>query len=274
MSGVAGAAVDQGGNIVGQLDGGDLGALLTDGHGEDVALVPGAAQRFGKFRTGHHAGLLSEFDAGLLSQTKHGGILIQQIDAYQTAYFIEVIVAGVHNSLAYILQAVGASILPVVPALRLRTGVERIDTFVIDQGIRFYNICLQGTNGGNHLEGRAGRIQTLESTVQQGFQGIFRQVVVVLGEGSQRIGGVRGGGQHIAGVYVQHYAGRALRLFTLQAGYAAGQNLLHLLLQVNVNGEEDVLAGLRGKAFSGFRVGEPLRGDDLTALIALDGTGT
>ena len=94
MSGVAGTAVDQGGDIVGQLDGGDLGTLLTDGHGENVALVPGAAQRLGKLRTGHHAGLLSELDAGFLAQTEHGGILIQKLNAQTAAYVVEIVVAG------------------------------------------------------------------------------------------------------------------------------------------------------------------------------------
>ena len=43
MGSVAGTAVDQRGNLVGQLDGGKLTALLANGNGQSGAFVPGAA---------------------------------------------------------------------------------------------------------------------------------------------------------------------------------------------------------------------------------------
>ena len=116
VGGVSGAAVDQGGNIVGQLEGGGLGILLTDGHAEDVALVPLLAQLLGALRAAHRAGALGQLDSGALAQTELVGKVHQRVDAHAPPHVVEEIVAGDLDGLGHINQTVVAAVLIVDPA--------------------------------------------------------------------------------------------------------------------------------------------------------------
>ena len=75
------------------------------------------------------------------------------------------------------------------------------------------------------------------------------------------IGGVGGGGQHLCPVHVHHHAGCALCVLTGQLGNSLGEDVLHLLLKVDVDGEHHVVPRLGG--------GGPLLGHHLAAGIPL-----
>ena len=87
----------------------------------------------------------------------------------------------------------------------------------------------------------------------------------ILGVVRQGKRGVGGGGQYLAVVYIHDHAGRALHLLTFQVLQGGGQNILHRLLQHDVNGEHDVAARLR--------LGLPGLVDHLAAVVAFHDAG-
>ena len=111
-----GAPVDQGGDIVGQLDGGDLGVALADGGVHGVPLVPGLAVLGADLGPGHLPGLLVEFQTGLLPQAEEGGVGVDLLNAHAQAGLVEKHVAGVPDGLGHALPAVSAAVLAEVPA--------------------------------------------------------------------------------------------------------------------------------------------------------------
>ena len=227
VGGVPGAAVDQGGDIVGQLNGGDLSALLTDGHGQGVAVVPGAAHGLGILRAGQDARLLIQLYPSLLPQAEALGIVPQAVDAQLAAHLIEEVVAGVGDGLADGLISVGIAVLPVDPAHGAVLGVIGVPALVLDLGVGGDDALLQSGDAGDHLKGGAGGVQALEHPVEQGLQwvgGILGVVRVVLGQVEGRVGGA---GLDPRVVHVQNDAGGALYLLALQLGQALGQHPLH-----------------------------------------------
>ena len=246
VGGIPGAAVDQGGDIVGQLDGRDLGTLLADGHRQDIALIPGAPHGLRIVRAGQDARLLIQFQAGLLAQAKSTGIVPQAVNAQLAAYVVD--------GLAHGLISVGAAILAVDPAQGAVLGVIGIPSLVLDLGIGRNNAFLQSGNAGDHLEGRTRGVQALERPVEQGPQGVGQVFVIVGVVLGQVEGGVGCAGLDARIIYVQNDTGGALYLFTLQLGQ---------VLQVLVDGKHHVAPGLR--------LGDPLGVYHLALSVALDG---
>ena len=169
VGGVAGAPVDQGGDIVGQLDGGEGAVLLADGHGQGVAVVPLLAPGLGVLPAGHDAGLLPQLDARLLTQAEAGGVVHQPVNAQAAAHVIEEVVAGDLDGLAHIHQAVGGAVLAVDPTLGGRAGVIGVGALVENLGGGGDDALLQSGDGRDHLEGRAGGIGARQGPVCQGF---------------------------------------------------------------------------------------------------------
>ena len=268
VGGIARPPVGQGGDVVGQLDGGDLGALLTDGHGQHVALIPFAPKGLGKLRAGHHTSGLGQLHPCLLTQAELGGVLVQLLDAHPPAYIIEEVVAGYLDGVGYVDRSVGASILAVDPALRLGRRPIGVLPLIPDDGGGGDDFLLQPGDGADHLEGGTGGIQTAEGPVIQGLQRVVQQAVVVLPKVGEGVGGVGGGGQDLPGPHILHHAGRPLHRVA-QPGDPGGQGVLHLLLEAQVDGEEHVAPRLGGQALPCLLVRQPLGGDDLAIFIAL-----
>ena len=133
-----------------------------------------------------------------------------------------------------------------IPALGAVVLIIRVDASVHDLGIRLDDPALQSGDSGDHLKGGAGGIDTLESTVQEGLEGISAVLRQIGRVGGQVIGGVGGGGQHLCPVHVHHHAGCALCVLTGQLGDSLGEDVLHLLLKVDVDGEHHVVPRLGG----------------------------
>ena len=152
VGGIARPPVGQGGDVVGQLDGGDLGALLTDGHGQHVALIPFAPKGLGKLRAGHHTSGLGQLHPCLLTQAELGGVLVQLLDAHPPAYIIEEVVAGYLDGVGYVDRSVGASILAVDPALRLGRRPIGVLPLIPDDGGGGDDLLLQPGHLLNALE--------------------------------------------------------------------------------------------------------------------------
>ena len=233
--------VDQGGDVVGQLEGGELAALLADGHRQGATLVPGLPHGLSVLRSGHDAGLLIQLDAGGLPEAEFGGKLLEPLNAHPAAHIEEEYVAGDLQRLGHIHQAVLAPVLAPIPALGAVVLIIRVDASVHDLGIRLNDPALQSGDSGDHLKGGAGGIDTLESTVQEGLEGIGAVLRQIGRVGGQVIGGVGGGGQHLCPVHVHHHAGCALCVLTGQLGNSLGEDVLHLLLKVDVDGEHHVV---------------------------------
>ena len=280
VGGVPVAAVDQSGNVVGQLERGDLGIALADGGGEQVAAVPGGAQLLAGLGTGHPAAVPAQLKAGALPQAEHGGVLADEVDAQPVAHGVEVDVAGVLDGVGHVLHAVAAAVLEVVPAGGVVVAVGVLLPLGVPEaaGVQDFlrgghQSLLEGRHTHNHLEGGARGVQAVDGPVVEGLQGVVEGLIVEGGvavNGGQVVGGVGGHGQYASG-HVGHHHGAALGVLRLQALNAVGQGPLGRLLEADVNGQAHIAPRLRLQRLAGLAVGKPVLGDNLAVCIGVDG---
>ena len=191
---------------MGQLEGREAVVLLTDGRGEDAALIPRLPQALGIRRTGYHPGLLPrQLDARLLPQAQGTGVAVQGLDAQAAAGVEEVHVAGIRQGLGQGLQPVGPALLPVKPALWLGGFIIGIAAGVQDLRLRGHDALLQGRRRRHQLEGGARGIQALHGPVEQGVGGVLGQGLVLTGKGLRVVAREAGHGQNSPVPHVQHH---------------------------------------------------------------------
>ena len=141
----------------------------------------------------------------------------------------------------------GGAALPVDPAHGLWVAVIGVDTAILNDGGRRDDAALQRRHGGTHLEGGAGGVGALCGPVEHGQPLVGHQILVVLIERGQIVGGVAGQRQHLAAAHADH-GGRAAAFVAVlvdHAGNRLGQRPLHIGLQVDVQRQRHGAAGLR-----------------------------
>ena len=251
VAGVVVAAVHQGGDIVGQLEGGELVGALADGGAHGVALIPGQVECGVGLRPGYPALILGDLNAGVLPKAKLLGVFPEGLDAGAPPHVVKEDVAGVLDGLGHVLHAVPARRDPAV-GLGGRVVVKAVLAGALHPLAGGDGPGGQGRHGGEGLEGGAGGVQAHGGPVVQRVALVGRQLVVVLPEMGQVVGGVGGQGQHPA-AHVHHrrrHALDGLRLpvlpnLPLLAGGILGHQVLGGGLEGDVHGEHRVVPRLR-----------------------------
>ena len=248
-------AGDQGGDIVGDLQGGVVLVALAEGRPGGPVLA------LRVLRQG--AGVVADLDAGGPPQAEGVQVLQEGVHPQAVAHLREEVVAGLGDGLRHVQAAVVAAgavdvaaggVVGVVPSVRaaetLRGGGD--------------GPLLQRRHGGEGLEGGAGGVMALGGPVVEGPAGVGVQGGVDrrLAEGGQVIGGIGGHGQHLPGVDVQHHGGAAPLVVGVGPVHlldGGRQGVLHRLLQVQVHRQ------LHGGA--GHRLGGVVLAGDLAVLV-------
>ena len=259
---VPGTGVGQGGGVDTKLHGGvPVHGLAEGGHdgvgvvpfgvgaGVVIPLVVGVGAGADKFR---------HFHAGGFTQAHGLGHLVDGADAHAPvhAQFVEEVVAGylqrvTDANIAMGLHAVGGGVLQTGG---LEVFVLIVDTFVVDHIVDGQGADVDTGDGGDHLEGGAGRILAVKRPVIQGQHGVLGHFFVLFKEQVGVVGGVAGADQHFAGAYVHGYHRGALDVMAvggvavfvlslLQHGDGLVQGVLRHLLQTQVQGGLHVVAG-------------------------------
>ena len=129
-----------------------------------------------------------------------------------------------------------------------------------------------GRHQGGHLVSRTGRISGVDGTVDEGLVGGFRDLIVVLTEGLQIVGGIGSHGQDITGLDLHDHSGHTFDACTVAAG--SDQLIDQVLngifrhhLDVNIQGGFQIIARL------GFFAFQILLRNDGTVLSNLIDTG-
>ena len=140
----------------------------------------------------------------------------------------------------------GGARLPPDPAHGLRVFVIGVDTLVLDDSGGGDDALLQRRHGGTQLEGGAGGVNALGGAVEHRQPLVGRQLLVVLVERLQIVGGIAGQCQHLAGAHLHHGHSAAALVAVLvhHALNGAGQRVLRHLLEVDVDGQRHGAAGL------------------------------
>ena len=270
------AAVEQGNDIVGQLKGGNLGVVLTDGGVEQVAAVPLHPQGLAGGRSGHIALHLGQFDTSVLSQAEQGSVLVNLVNAQPVAHGVKVDVAGVPQGVGQILPPVVASVLAVDPALGMEIAVGVVLLLGELEAAGVLNFLrgrgqslLQRGDGHQRLEGGTGIVKLLGGSVEQrGQLGVAGQLIVkgdITVDPGQIVGGIGGHGQDLPRLDALHHHRAAPGILRLQSLDGVGQNLLHLLLEAEVQSEQNVVPRLGDLLLSGLGVDAPVLADHLSA---------
>ncbi len=167
----------------------------------------------------------------------------------------------------------GHARLPPYPAHGLGILVVGVDTPVLDDGGGGDDALLQRRGGGTQLEGGAGGIDALCGAVEHGQAFVGHQLLIVLVEGLQVVGGVAGQCQHLAGAHLNDRR-RAAPLIAVLVHHALnglGQRFLHHLLQVDVQRQGHGAAGLglAGVQLTG-ELAVLVGGDEPPAVLAVE----
>ena len=249
VGGVASAAVEEGGGVDPQLEGGKGVVGLANGGGDGVGGLPLQTVYIGAVvGPRQRAALLTQLNARGLSQAEHTAVEIHIGDAQLSAQIVEVAVAGHPQSLggvdpAVLLDGTGAVVNPAVGLVALVVGV----------GSRAFQLGggrdrPLGEGGGHHtgLEGRAGGVETAQGAVKEGEGVVGYDAVVVAVEGGQIVGGIGGDGQKLSVARIHGHDGACLAVLSavgfLYVADILGQSLLGGDLEVYIDGEVDVLA--------------------------------
>ena len=257
MGGIAGTTVDQRSHIVGDLKRSKQVIGLADGGGQGVARVPRCADAGGILRSGVDAGGLGQLNAGGLAQAIGPGIPGQRLNADVDAHMVKKDIAGVPQSVAHRLHAMGRAVLAVEPAPELGTIVVH-DAGVLDLGGGGDVPGLQSRRGRHHLIGGAGGIGTLERPVEEGAQAV---IGLVIGHSRRVKRGPVGAGQHTAGVHIDRHC-RTAAGAVVQLGDVLGQRVLCGGLQTAVQRQRHRVAGLGRDGV--------LYADDIALLVRSD----
>ena len=118
----------------------------------------------------------------------------------------------------------------------------RIDTRIVNARVRSNLSGFQTGNRRDRLERRAGRIRACNRAVEQRCQLVCRQLFIVLVKCSQIIGRIVRQCKNFAVANVYH--GSRAALCAANALAAPCQRLLRNLLQVGINGQNNIVAGL------------------------------
>ena len=261
------AAVDQGGHIVCQLEGGKLVVLLPDGGVHGLTVIPGLPEEGGGIRPGHIAFGFGQLYAGVLPQAKQVGVLDQGGNPRAPAHVIEEDVARVLDGVGHILHPVVAAGAGVNPASGAHVGVIGVHAGTRHGGVGGDDAAVQSGNGGDHLKCGAGGKQAGGGVVYQRPVGVVKQVVVGLPVGGGVIGGIGGHGEHAPG-HIHHHSGGLA--WILQLLHELGQQILCHPLQADVKGEHHIAAGGWLQGFAGLFVCLPADIDDFARLVGFN----
>ena len=267
MGVVAGAAPDQGCHVVGQLEGREELAGLAEPRPRGLILA-GLVLR-------QCAGALIDLNARALPQAEGPAVGVEPVQPQGVAHLSEEVVAGDSDGLTDVDAAVPAPGAVVEPAVGVAVGVPGVGPGAggVDDGGGGDDAALQGRHGGEGLEGGAGGVGAGDGPVHVGVAGILAEKGVVLGVGALAVGGIGGKGQDLAVRHADHRRRRApvdrllsvLQVLLVHGLDGPGQNLLHLGLEVDVQGQGHGAPGLGldGVDFAG----------DLALLVGGDEAG-
>ena len=225
------------------------------------------------------AGDLRQLHTGGFAQTEALGGFIDLLDGQKIAQFVEEVVAGNFQGVLTLDLAVGGVDGGVKQTLGIEVFVPGEHTLILDLGIQIDDTVVHGGGEGNHFEGGAGGIGRLEGTVEHGGEGGLLDLVVLLHEVGQIIGGIAGAGQNVAGFDLHNDDGGTLGItadvvahFRIQVrvgqiGHDVCQGILGNLLDVDVQGGLYVVARHRLLTHGVFP------GDDGAVLVHLVDTG-
>ena len=245
MSLIVLAAAHQRGDVIGQLQRREQVIGLADGGGQRLAVRPFQAVGFGVFRGGQRAAAVADLNAGGATQAELLGVVVDGLDAGQTAHLIEKVVARNGDGLTYVHAAVGIS-QPPDPALGLGIFVEGIHALVLNGGGGGDDAGFQRGHRRDHFKGGAGGIGAVNGPVEHGQAVVGQQGVVVPAEGGQVKAGVGGQCQHLAGAHLDH-GGCAAPLVAVLVDHAldgGGESRLGGGLQIQIQRQGHGVAGL------------------------------
>ena len=234
----------------------------------------------------HVAGGLDELDTGGLAQAEVLGVFHELAYAEIIRHGVEENVAGVLQRLGDVVVAVSEVVLRIDPALG---GVALVGVFgehAVAEDLRFGvdDVLREAGNGRAGLEGGARRIGAQERPVEERVIFGGGDLVVILQQGGEVIGGVAGDGQGLSGLDVHDDYGPALYVLAdvvrpalghglevvlvsleLEGLYARFEDPLHGLLQLYVYRQVDVVAGVLGI----YRAGHGAGGGPLDCGLAV-----
>ena len=239
------AAAHQRSDVVGQLQGGEQVIGLADGGGQGLAVGPLQLMGLGVFRRGQRALAVADLDAGGAAQTELGGVIVDGLNAGQTAHLVKEVVARHGDGLADVHPPVGIAQRP-HPAPGLGILVEGIHALVLNDGGGGDDAGFQRRHGGDHLESGAGGVGAVHGTVEHGQPLVGQQLVVVPAKGGGNERGIGGQRQHAAGAHL-HHGGGAAPLVAVLVDHAldgGGQRVLRGGLQVQIQRQRHGTAGL------------------------------
>ena len=242
---------------------------------EQVAAVPLHPQGLAGGRSGHIALHLGQFDTSVLSQAEQGSVLVDLVNAQPVAHGVKVDVAGVPQGAGQILPPVVASVLAVDPALGMEIAVGVVLLLGELEAAGVLNFLrgrgqslLQRGDGHQRLEGGTGIVKLLGGSVGKGPQrvipGLVKEGGVAVDLG-QIVGGIGGHRQDLPCLDALHHNRAAPGILRLQSLDGVGQNLLHLLLEAEVQSESRTLSPGGDLLLSGLRVDAPVLAYHLSA---------
>ena len=271
--GVPVAGVCYGGAVFGDLQRGKDGVGLTDGRLQRVTDTPRGAGIVGVVGgVGHVAVGLDQLDAGGHAQAEGMRILAHRVDAQFVADGVEEVIAGVAQRGGHIVLAVRPVLVRVGarapdPALRRVAfrGVPCEDALALDLELGIDDALGQAGDRHTGLESGAGGVGAHQRTVEERRVRRCEQFGILFNDRGHVEGRPAGDGQRLAGLDVHHHDGGAgdlvfhLRVVFAGGGSlgaqlgavlahdvdAVGQDLLHLLLQGDVDRQIDVVPRLR-----------------------------